>query len=102
MEEFVGRFELFFWAWLLFTAIICGGLSGRLADLKGYDKTNWMLAGFFFGILGLIAAAGLPTNHDRTSDDEDYSTYEKATDPHDDSEVRDLIDKLAKGKQKTS
>jgi len=40
--------------------VACGGLSGALAGVKGFDKTTWFMAGLFFGPVGLIAAAGLP------------------------------------------
>ena len=42
-------------------AIICAFLSSNLACKKGYLWNAWFLCGFFFGILGLIAAAGLPS-----------------------------------------
>jgi len=41
-------------------AIICAALASHLAGQKGYQTTPWGLIGFFFGIIGLIAAAGLP------------------------------------------
>jgi hypothetical protein len=45
---------------LFVQAVISAILSNHLADKKGYEATPWALAGFFFGVLGLIAAAGLP------------------------------------------
>jgi len=41
-------------------AFVCAGLSGTIAFAKGWESSNWAIAGFFFGPLGLIAAAGLP------------------------------------------
>jgi len=41
-------------------AVISGGLCAYLADQKGYGTGAWFLVGFFFGVLGLIACAGLP------------------------------------------
>ena len=40
--------------------IICGELSALLAREKGYDEAKWRSAGRWTGILGIIAAAGLP------------------------------------------
>ncbi len=45
---------------LIAQALICSGLSGTLAEKKGYSTGAWFAAGFFLGIFGLIAAAGLP------------------------------------------
>ena len=45
---------------LLLVNIISGSLSSSIADTKGWSRINWWLAGFFFGPLGLLAAAGLP------------------------------------------
>lgn len=45
---------------VLALAFICAGLSGTIASAKGWVSANWTMAGFFFGPLGLIAAAGLP------------------------------------------
>jgi len=45
---------------ILGLAFVCAGLSGTIASAKGWESSNWSVAGFFFGPLGLIAAAGLP------------------------------------------
>lgn len=51
------------WGVLVLTqAFICGALSSNLADKKGYSTGAWFAAGFFLGIFGLIAAAGLPSS----------------------------------------
>lgn len=50
-----------FWVILVLQAFICGGLSSNLAERKGYSYGVWFASGFFLGIFGLIAAAGLPT-----------------------------------------
>lgn len=47
--------------WII-TGIICGSLSQTVVASKGYTGSGWFFAGFFFGILGLIAAAGLGPN----------------------------------------
>lgn len=48
---------------LVAQAVICGFLSNNLASKKGYSDGVWFACGFFFGIFGLIAAAGLPDKH---------------------------------------
>lgn len=48
------------WIILMLDALICGFLASCLAELKGHSSGAWLACGFFFGILGLIAAAGLP------------------------------------------
>ena len=58
-------------------AFVCAGFCSKLAAAKGFIdrdphgrpwevyQQSWALAGFFFGIFALIAAAGLP---DRRAD----------------------------------
>ena len=43
-------------------ALISAFLSMDVAEKKGYSSGSWFAVGFFFGIFGLIAAAGLPVN----------------------------------------
>lgn len=45
---------------LVVQAFACGALSTTLAEKKGHSTGAWFAAGFFLGIFGLIAAAGLP------------------------------------------
>jgi hypothetical protein len=45
---------------VIIDAIICAGLASKLAKEKGHPTDTWGVIGFFFGLLGLIAAAGLP------------------------------------------
>ena len=45
---------------IILHAIICAALASNLAQKKGYSLGAWFACGFFFGIFGLIAAAGLP------------------------------------------
>ena len=55
--------NMLLWGWglgLFVYAFVCAGLSADLADKKGYSVGTYFAVGFFFGILGLIAAAGLP------------------------------------------
>lgn len=49
------------WVVLVLQAVICGFLAGNLAAHKGHSFGDWFAAGFFLGIFGLIAAAGLPS-----------------------------------------
>jgi RNA polymerase subunit RPABC4/transcription elongation factor Spt4 len=46
---------------VLLSAIACAALAAKLAKEKGYSTGAWGACGFFLGILGLIAAAGLPS-----------------------------------------
>jgi len=61
MFDTVDSLPVVFWVALVLQAIVCAILSGDLADKKGYSSGSWYAAGLFFGVLGLIAAAGLPT-----------------------------------------
>lgn len=45
--------------WII-QGIICGCLACFIAQEKDYGKFSWFCIGLFFGIFGLIAAAGLP------------------------------------------
>lgn len=38
---------------------VCGGFTRVVAGEKGYSE-SWFWAGFLFGLVGLIAACGLP------------------------------------------
>ncbi len=49
-----------FWVILVLQALICGFLSMDVAEKKGYSSGAWLACGLFFGVFGLIAAAGLP------------------------------------------
>jgi hypothetical protein len=55
--------------------------TGRLAHHKGFDEGRWFAAGFFFSLVGLITAAGLP----------DYSTEQ------DKDEYRKRLALISKG-----
>lgn len=46
---------------ILVYSIACGTYAGIVANAKGWDQGGWFFAGFFFGIIGLIGAAGMPT-----------------------------------------
>jgi hypothetical protein len=45
---------------VLVVACISAGLSSSIASAKGWSSVSWLVVGFLFGPLGLIAAAGLP------------------------------------------
>lgn len=49
-----------FWFVFILQALICGILASNLADHKGYSQGAWFASGLFFGVLGLLAAVGLP------------------------------------------
>ena len=51
---------------LLLGWIASGFLASSIASTKGWSGVNWFLAGFLFGPIGLIAAAGLPDRRLRT------------------------------------
>ena len=55
------------WIILVLQAFICGFLAMNVAEHKGYSTGAWFGSGFFLGIFGLIAAAGLPTKQTTTS-----------------------------------
>lgn len=40
--------------------LTCGMLCYTLAEAKRLSLAGWFFVGFFFGVLGLIAAAGMP------------------------------------------
>ena len=45
---------------LVIVWLASGFYCGVVADAKGYDGTAWGLGGLFFGLIALIAVAGLP------------------------------------------
>lgn len=45
---------------LLFGAFACAFFTSAVAGIKGHDDGPWMIGGFFFGPLALLAAVGLP------------------------------------------
>jgi HEAT repeat protein len=55
------------WIFLVIQALVCAGFSSTLAEKKGHSPGAWFAAGFFFGIFGLIAAAGLPAKPSTTT-----------------------------------
>lgn len=52
----------------LIYAVVCGFLSMTVAGKKGHSEGAWFLAGLLCGLLGLIAAAGLPVQVVRKSE----------------------------------
>lgn len=48
------------YAVLLIHAVVCASYSYLIADAKGWQGSSWAIGGFLFGVLALIAAAGLP------------------------------------------
>jgi hypothetical protein len=45
---------------LILLWIVSGVLASSIASTKGWSGFSWFVAGFLFGPLGLIAAAGMP------------------------------------------
>lgn len=45
---------------LLLGGLISGSFTGYLAAKKGYYYSVWFFLGFFFSLIALIVAAGLP------------------------------------------
>lgn len=45
---------------IVFVLIPCAVISGSVAKSKGCSEGSWAAAGFFFGPMALIGAAGLP------------------------------------------
>lgn len=41
-------------------SFVAGMFCNRVADAKGYNGVAWMFGGFFFGLVALIAIAGMP------------------------------------------
>lgn len=55
--------NIFIFLFMLFVlqAIASAILAMVVASEKGYSSITWFIFGLVFGVLGLIAAAGLPT-----------------------------------------
>lgn len=49
-----------FWAVLFSFWFTCACYTSKLANEKGYNAAWWFLGGFLFGLIALIASAGLP------------------------------------------
>lgn len=45
---------------LIIYSFVCGFLSSLVGGAKGYPTKHWFWIGFWTGILGLIAATGMP------------------------------------------
>jgi hypothetical protein len=54
----------------LILGLIIGGWTSYLAKLRGRDSRVWFLAGFFFGLLGLIVLLFLPDLTAKKEEDE--------------------------------
>jgi uncharacterized membrane protein YeaQ/YmgE (transglycosylase-associated protein family) len=50
---------------LFITGVITGAFASKVAEEKGYGSFTWFILGFFFSIIALIAAAGLPDKEAR-------------------------------------
>jgi len=56
--------QVYFWVGFVISALVCSALSAHVASVKGHGFGSWVIIGFLFGVLGLIAAAGLPKRQD--------------------------------------
>ena len=62
-----GNTMILFWVvFILVWCLVCPILSAVIASRKGYSGGAWFAISFFFGIIGLVAAVGLPDK--RTQD----------------------------------
>ena len=60
MVELSASFWTGLWVALGIAAVISAMLCSYLADVKGHSAAGWFVAGLATGIMGVIAAAGLP------------------------------------------
>lgn len=58
---------------LLLGGLISGSFTGYLASKKGYSYSVWFFLGFFFSLIALIVAAGLPIKTDLNVKDKNLS-----------------------------
>jgi len=56
----LGLGVIFWIVFIIVWCLICPILSASIASKKGYSGGGWFAISFFFGIIGLIAATGLP------------------------------------------
>ncbi len=68
---------------VLFQAVACAFLCGLVAKEKNRDVGAWVGAGFFLGVLALIAISGMPVAIERQP---------KPTKPTTDSIIRDAVE----------
>ena len=52
--------EFWFWLIVFVACVVCASFTARVAHAKGYSAGNWFAGGFFFGVIALLAAIGLP------------------------------------------
>ena len=57
--------QLFYWLWVIALAIACSIWAEDVARLKGYNPKQWMVVGFIFGPMALLALAAYPDLEDR-------------------------------------
>ena len=57
--------QVFYWVWVIAQAIACSVWAEDIAQLKGHNAKQWMVLGFIFGPIALIALAGYPDLEDR-------------------------------------
>ena len=52
--------QVFYWVWVIAVAIACSVWAEDIAKLKGHNTKQWIVPGFIFGPIALIALAGYP------------------------------------------
>jgi len=66
----LGLTEGFLFFVFVVVGLVFGGLSGYVAQEKGYRVSVWFAIGFIFNLAGLIASAGLPDKNARPQDEQ--------------------------------
>ena len=57
--------QFFAWAWVIASVIACSIWAKDIAKMKGHNATQWMVSGFIFGPLALLALTAYPDLEDR-------------------------------------
>lgn len=54
------KLRIIFILWMFMVCIVSGAFTSTVAAQKGYDRIAWFIGGFFFSLIALLAAIGLP------------------------------------------
>jgi hypothetical protein len=57
--------QFFAWAWVIASVIACSIWAKDIAKMKGHNATQWMVSGFIFGPIALLALTAYPDLEDR-------------------------------------
>jgi len=70
--------DIFIWFWIV-QAVLCAFFAGTIGSAKGRDSASYFIGGLFFGLFGLILAAGMPTREaERLEKKRDSENKERA------------------------